>query len=69
MIVRMRATGQQLVGYDKSSGRIVRRKLYEDADGNEYVRLGRLFNCLDPDAHVTREWFCDHVLRDGAVAR
>ena len=68
MIVRMRATGTQLVGYDKSSGRIVRRKLYADASGNEYVRLGR-FNDYEPDAHVTREWFCDHILMDGAVER
>ena len=68
MIVRMHATGRQLVGYDQEAGRIVRRSLYEDADGRQYVRLGR-YCASDPNAHVTREWFCDHVLGDGMIER
>ena len=68
MIVRMHATGRQLVGYDQEVRRIVRRSLYEDADGRQYVRLGR-YAPSQPDAHVTREWFCDHVLRDGMIER
>lgn len=64
----MHATGRQLVGYDMEDGHIVRRKLYEDANGNQYVRLGR-YAANDPDAHVRRDWFCDHVLREGMVER
>lgn len=66
MRVKMRATGRQLVGYDKSSGRIVRRKVYEDRNGNEYVRLGR-YAASEPNAHVTKQWFCDNILGEGMV--
>ena len=68
MIVRMRGTGRQVVGYDRESGRIVRRKVYEDGAGNEYVRLG-MYALNEPDAHVTREWFCEHILGEGMVER
>lgn len=68
MYVRMRGTGSRLVGYDKDSGRIVRRKVYVDNKGRRYVRLGA-YAATEPDAHVRVEWFCDHILRDGAVQR
>jgi len=68
MIVRMRDTGRHVVGYDRESGRIVRRKVYEDGAGTEYVRMGR-YAMTEPDAHVRKEWFCDHVLMEGMVER
>lgn len=68
MIVNMHATGRRLIGYDRESGRIVRRKVYEDENGNQYVKLGR-YAANDPDAHVRRDWFCDHVLGEGMVER
>lgn len=68
MIVRMRATGTQLVGYDKESGRIVRRRIYVDSNGRQYVRMG-MYAMNQPDAHVTRDWFCEHILREGTLER
>ena len=68
MIVRMHSTGRNLIGYDHESGRIVRRTIYEDGDGNQYVRLGR-FAANDPDAHVSKQWFCDHIMTDGMIER
>lgn len=68
MMVRMRPTGRHLVGYDKESGRVVRRKIYVDSKGRQYVRLG-MYAMTQPDAHVTREWFCDHVLMEGMIER
>lgn len=67
MIVKMHDTGRQLVGYDHESGSIVRRKVYADREGNEYVRLGRF--APTPDAHVSKQWFCDHIIGDGMVER
>lgn len=68
MRIKMRATGRQLVGYDKESGRVVRRKVYVDTKGRQYVRLG-MYAATQPDAHVTREWFCDNILREGMIER
>ena len=68
MRVRMRATGRELVGYDKDSGRVVRRKVYVDKSGRRYVRLG-MYAATQPDAHVEMNWFCDHILRDGVIQR
>ena len=67
MRVMMRATGRKLMGYDHEDGKVVRRSLYEDSDGNQYVRLGRYAS--DPNAHVTRQWFCEHVLGEGMIER
>lgn len=68
MMVRMRPTARRLVGYDKESGRIVRRKVFEGNDGREYVAIGR-YSLYEPRSMVSKEWFCDHVLRDGAIER
>lgn len=68
MRVMMRATGRKLIGYDQEAGRVVRRSLYEDSDGRQYVRLGR-YAPSQPDAHVTREWFCEHIMREGMIER
>lgn len=62
----MHSTGATLVGLDKSSGRLVRRRVYEDQEGNEYVRLGSY--ALDGnDACVSVSWFCDNILMDGML--
>lgn len=68
MTVKMRPTGRTLVGYDKDNGRVVRRKVYSDINGRRYVRLGT-YALYQPDACVTADWFCDHVLKDGAIER
>lgn len=68
MRIVMRATGRKLIGYDQESGRVVRRSLYEDSDGNQYVRLGR-YCASDPNAHVTRKWFCENILKEGMIER
>lgn len=64
----MTATGRMLVGYDKSSGQVVRRKVFEGTDGTDYVILGR-YSIYSPKACVSKEWFCDHILRDGGIER
>ena len=68
MRVKMMATGRQLVGYDKESGRVVRRKVYVDSKGRQHVRLG-MYAATQPDALVTREWFCDNILNEGMIER
>lgn len=68
MIFKMHSTGKNLVGYDKDSGHIVRRRVYEDSRGRQYVRLG-MYALTEPDAHVTREWFCENILREGMIER
>lgn len=67
-MAKLRATGRKLVGYDQEAGMIVRKSLYEDEDGEQYVRLGR-YATSTPDTHVTREWFCEHVLGEGMIER
>ena len=67
-MAKLKVTGRKLVGYDQEAGTIVRRSLYEDEDGEQYVRLGR-YCASDPNAHVTREWFCEHVLKNGMIER
>lgn len=66
--MRMTATGRTLIGYDKESGRVVRRKIFEGTDGKDYVTLGR-YSVYEPGTCVRKDWFCDHVLRDGAIER
>lgn len=66
MVVKMRSNGLRAVGYDKDDGRIVRRTVYEDRHGNCYVRMGR-YSQHEPDACVSLDWFCEHVLMDGMV--
>jgi len=68
MRVTMRATGRKLIGYDQEAGRVVRRSLYEDSEGRQYVRLGR-YCASDPNAHVTRNWFCENILKEGMIER
>ena len=68
MIVRMKDTGRQMVGYDSESGCIVRRKVYVDNNGIEYVRIGR-YAMNHNDAYVSKQWFCDNVLKEGMVER
>jgi hypothetical protein len=68
MIVKMRPTGRTIVGYDHDSGRVVRRKVYEDSEGTEYVRLGT-YSATDPNAHVERKWFCKSVLNEQYITR
>lgn len=64
----MSDTGRHLIGYDHSSGKIVRRRIYADASGNEYVRMGR-YSSQDPEACVEKQWFCDHVIKEGTIER
>lgn len=64
----MMATGRTLVGYDKDSGQVIRRKVFEGADGSDYVILGR-YSMHEPRACVRKDWFCDHILRDGGIER
>lgn len=63
----MRYTGRRLIGYDHSSGQIVRRKIFE-RDGREYVRIGH-YSTSEPRRRVEKDWFCEHVMREGALER
>lgn len=68
MIVKMSPTKRTIVGYDHNTGRVVRRKVYEDSEGTEYVRLGT-YASTDQNAHVERKWFCKSVFDDQYITR
>ena len=57
---RLTRTDTTIKGYDRSAGKVVRRSIYKDKDGKEYVSLGS-YATSDPDACVPKTWFCKKV--------
>ena len=56
----LRMTKKNLKGYDRSTGKVVRRTIYEDSDGMRYVALGS-YAPNNRDACVPMAWFCKRV--------
>lgn len=59
MMVQVRKTWKEIRGRDKE-GHWLRRVVYEDRDGNEYVSLGRYGD--DPRAMVGAGYFTTFVM-------
>lgn len=61
MNIMVHRNGKILRGKAFITGESVRRVVYEDSDGNEYVAFGK-YNQADPRALVSIRWFRVHVL-------
>jgi len=61
MNMNVHKNGKILRGKAFITGESVRRVIYEDSEGNEYVAFGK-YNQADPRALVSIRWFRVHVL-------
>lgn len=57
----LKSTGTHAIGYDQNTGKIVRKPIYEDDDGTQYVIIGR--------KSIPNDSYCETILGNGALEK